>query len=90
MSRRRPSPRECFKCGSTEHLIRDCDQKTKQAEGQKTSEDQPKAQEKDNDKSVKVSGPNNTGLYAPTVVNDKPVYCLIDTGATLTIISTKV
>ena len=90
VSRRRPPPRECFQCGSTEHLIRDCDQKPKQAEGQRTSEDQPKAQDKGNDKSVKVSGPNNTGLYAAAVVNDKPVYCLIDTGATLTIISTKV
>lgn len=37
-----------------------------------------------------MSGPNNTGLYAAAVVNDKPVYCLIDTGATLTILSTKV
>ncbi|MEW8542943.1 MAG: retroviral-like aspartic protease family protein, partial [Candidatus Thiodiazotropha sp.] len=88
--RRRQSPRECYQCGSTEHLIRDCDQVSKKIEAKKDTEAQPKAPEKDGDKSVKVSGPNNSGLFAAAVVNGKPVYCLVDTGATLTIISTKV
>ncbi|MCG8048996.1 MAG: reverse transcriptase domain-containing protein, partial [Candidatus Thiodiazotropha endolucinida] len=89
-SRRRRPLRECYQCGSTEHLIRDCDQNPRKTEGQKNTEDQPKVSEKDSNKSVKVSGTNNSGLFAAAEVNGKPVYCLVDTGATLTIISTKV
>ena len=57
--RRQRSLRECYQCGSTEHLIRDCDQNPKKTGGQKYTEDQPKVSEKDCNNNVKVSGTNN-------------------------------
>ena len=45
---------------------------------------------KEPDKSVKVSGVQNSGLFVTVFMNGQPVTCLIDTGATLTIISRKV
>ena len=37
-----------------------------------------------------MSGIQNSGLFVPAFVNGLPINCLVDTGATLTIISTKV
>ena len=44
---------------------------------------------KEAEKSVKVSGVQNSGLYVTAFVNGQPVTCLIDTGAKLTILSRK-
>ena len=81
---RRPFKRRCFTCGSEHHLARDCDQRPAEAETK------PKDQDKTAEKGVKVSGIQNSGLFVPALVNGRPINCLVDTGATLIIISTKV
>ena len=45
---------------------------------------------KEAEKSVKASGVQNPGLFVTAFVNGQLVTCLIDTGATLTILSRKV
>ena len=82
---RRTYPRRCFTCGSTNHMARDCDQNKNETE-KKQNVEQDK---KEPDKSVKVSGVQNSGLFVTAFMNGQPVTCLIDTGATLTIISRK-
>ena len=81
---RRPFKRRCYTCGSEDHLARDCDQRPAEAETK------PKDQDKTAEKDVKVSGIQNSGLFVPAFVNGLPINCLVDTGATLTIISAKV
>ena len=79
-----PFKRRCYTCGSKDHLARDCDQMPVLAETK------PKDQDKTAEKGVKVSGIQNSGLFVPALVNGLPINCLVDTGATLAIISTKV
>ena len=81
---RYPFKRRCYTCGSEYHLARHCDQRPAEAETK------PNDQDKTAEKGVKVSGLQNSGLFVPAFVNGLPINCLVDTGATLTIISTKV
>ena len=81
---RRPFRRRCYTCGSTDHIQRDCKQKL--------PEPGAKQQEKENvdEEAVKVSGKRSSGLFVSACVNGKPLNSLVDTGATLTIISSRV
>ena len=54
------------------------------------SDSQQKEQEIAGDDGVKVSGIQNPGLFLTILVNGQLVSSLVDTGATLTIISTRV
>ena len=81
---RRPFRRRCYSCGSTDHIQRDCKQK----------QSEPGALKKENEtldeEGVKVSGKKSSGLFITACVNGKPLSSLVDTGATLTIISSRV
>ena len=66
------------------HLAKYYEQKQDEPESKQND------QEKSKEKSVKISGVQNSGLFVTAFVNDQPVTCLLDTGATLTIISAKV
>ena len=79
-----PRKRECYRCGSTEHFIKDCNQKPPEAGTQERVN--PQAEQE----GVKVSGKKSSGLFLTACINGKPVSCLVDTGATLTIISSRV
>ena len=83
-SERQTWKRRCFTCGSEDHLARDCEQ------NQAKSGNQQQDKDKGSGKSAKVSGIHNSGLFVSALVNGQPINCLLDTGATLTIISTKV
>ena len=71
--------RKCFKCGSEEHLIYNCPKNQKTAS--ETSEDK-------NHQAKSVAG-ISSGLYAECKISNYETECLIDTGATLSIISCK-
>ena len=81
---RRPFKRRCYSCGSTDHIQRECKQK------QPEPEVQQKETEKADEEGVKVSGKKSSGLFLTACINGKPLSSLVDTGATLTIISSRV
>ena len=69
--------RECWKCGSETHFKRNCPQLKQNAETEAKCQQMTQ---------VASCG---TGLYVKCKVNGVPVESLVDTGATLTIISTR-
>ena len=74
---RRPMfKRKCYECGSENHIKRNCPQIQEQIETEAKSDQQMK--------NVSSAG---AGLYAKCKVNNMLMQCLIDTGATLTILS---
>ena len=73
---------KCFICQSDQHLKRDCPKRNSNApekKGQKPWEGK-----------ANVCGNYQAGLFIPAKLGDYVVDCLIDTGATLTLVSTKV
>ena len=79
----RPSQRpKCFICHSDKHLKRDCPQR-------KNNVPEKKGQEPSQGK-ANVCGNFQAGLFIPAKLGDYQVDCLIDTGATLSLVSTKV
>ena len=73
--------RKCYSCGSEKHLIRDCPKNKDKAPQDKT----------DSDKKGKVnmSSFQGSGLYITGKISGFEVDCLIDTGATLSVLSTR-
>ena len=80
---RQPYQRRCFSCGSTDHIIKDCKQKQQEQGTQK------KETESMEEGGVKVIGKKSFGLFLTACINGKPLSCLVDTGATLSIISSR-
>ena len=76
--------RKCFICKSDKHLKKDCPQRKDRESGRK---DQEKSQEKAN---VSVTGTNHAGLFVSAKFGQYAVDCLVDTGATLSLVSSKV
>jgi len=94
--------RRCYECGSEEHLRSNCPKlgrdtkrysKPKGDYRARTDKDSgPKNNsQKDGDKSgVKLSNFQGSGLYVAGKLAGRAIDCLVDTGATLTLISPKV
>ena len=80
----RPGNEDFFTCGLEDHLARDCEQNEAEAGNQQ------KDKVKGSRKSAKVSSIHNSGLFISALANGKSINCLLDTAATLTMISTKV
>ena len=76
--------RKCFICKSDKHLKKDCPQRKDRDANRK---DEPKSQEK---ASVCASGMPHAGLFVRAQVGKYAVDCLVDTGATLSLVSAKV
>ncbi|MCG8045579.1 MAG: retroviral-like aspartic protease family protein [Candidatus Thiodiazotropha endolucinida] len=76
--------RRCFNCNSDKHLLRDCPKPKDQNKAQK---DEKEAGEKEN---VCLSSTNLAGLFVQASLGGRSTECLIDTGATLTLLSLKV
>ena len=75
--------RRCFNCNSDQHLIKDCTQ--------------PKTSNRDKDKpgstnkeSVCLSSTNHAGLFVQAKLGEYGADCLVDSGATLSLLSSKV
>ena len=75
--------RRCYNCNSDKHLMRNCPQ--------------PKCYDKETDKtdsqdkgSVCLSSPNHAGIFVQAKIGEYGADCLVDTGATLSLISCKV
>ena len=75
--------RRCFNCSSDQHLIKDCTQ--------------PKTSNRDKDKpgstnkeSVCLSSTNHAGLFVQAKLEKYGADCLVDSGATLSLLSSKV
>ena len=62
-SERQTWKRRCFKCGSEDHIARDCEQ------NQAKSGNQQQDKDKGSGKSAKVSGIHNSGLFVSALVN---------------------
>ncbi|MEW8545264.1 MAG: retropepsin-like aspartic protease, partial [Candidatus Thiodiazotropha sp.] len=76
--------RKCFICKSDKHLKKDCPQRRdREAERKDVTKSQEKA-------SVCVSGIPHAGLFVHAKIGEYAVDCLVDTGATLSLISSKV
>ena len=73
--------RKCYLCGSEKHLLYDCP-KNKDTRGKGGSD------KKGNDK-VNLSNFQGSGLYLTGKLNGYEVDCLVDTGATLSVLSTR-
>ena len=73
--------RKCFLCGSEKHFRRNC---PKNKVEQKKDESETKGNEK-----VNLTNFQGSGLYITGQLNGHEVDCLVDTGATLTVLSTR-
>lgn len=76
--------RRCFNCNSDKHLIKDCPKPKGQ---NKEKKDSTETQEKG---SVCLSSTNHAGLFVQSKFGDYNADCLVDSGATLTLLSSKV
>ena len=74
--------RKCYKCGSEEHLQRSCPNMKKPSEDDEYGNRQRP--------SINQTGVKTTGLYASAEIDGVQVDCLVDTGATLTVISSQI
>ena len=74
--------RRCYLCGSTSHLKRNC---PKRSNMQKTENGNSSSRH-----GVKTSHPRGSGLFVEAKINGLIVSCLVDTGATMSLISTRV
>ena len=81
---RRPFWRRCYFCGATDHIQRDCKHEQSESEALK------KENKTLDEEGVKVSGRKSSGLFLTAYVNGKPLSSFVDTGATLTIVSSRV
>ena len=88
-------PRRCYECGSEEHLKMDCPKLVRHQTHRRVSTNDRRpslrleTKHKD-EKPVKSSNFQGSGLYLTGFVSGKMVDCLVDTGATLTLVSPKV
>ncbi|MCG7879813.1 MAG: RNase H-like domain-containing protein, partial [Candidatus Thiodiazotropha endolucinida] len=78
--RQQNARRKCFDCGSEDHLRYNCP-KNKKIQTDKT--------ESDENGKINVTNFKGAGLYAKARLNGYDVDCLVDTGATLSIVSTR-
>ena len=78
-SQRQKQKRACFKCGSEEHLIAKCPQWQQDATPKNASENHQ----------AKLIAGTSSGLYVNCKINNYDAECLVDTGATLSLISCK-
>ena len=76
---RQKQKRACFKCGSEEHLIAKCPQMKPVT----TTENNQESHQ------AKLIASLSSGLYANCKINNYDAECLVDTGATLSLISCK-
>ncbi|MCG8048186.1 MAG: reverse transcriptase family protein, partial [Candidatus Thiodiazotropha endolucinida] len=74
---------KCFICKSDKHLRRDCPQRKDRATDK---QDENQSREKSN---VCVSGNCHAGLFVQAKCGENTLDCLVDTGATLTLVSAK-
>ena len=72
--------RRCYKCGSTKHLRRDCPRIQRNQHMEKAVETRPHCSR--DDKSA-----DDTELYVSMLVNGMPTRFLVDTGATVSLLS---
>ena len=75
--------RRCFNCNSDQHLIKDCTQ----PKTSKRDKDKPGSTNKE---SVCLSSTNHTGLFVQAKLGEYGADCLVDSGATLSLLSSKV
>ena len=72
--------RRCYKCGSTEHLRRDCPRIQRNQHVDKAVETRPHCSRDD-------ESADDTELYVSMLVNGMPTRFLVDTGATVSLLS---
>ena len=76
--------RACFECGSESHMKRDCPnlkaELSKKTQGMQSEEKHNK---------IQTYGISSSGLYVTGKIDNITADCLVDTGATLTIVSSK-
>ncbi|MCG8047963.1 MAG: RNase H-like domain-containing protein, partial [Candidatus Thiodiazotropha endolucinida] len=77
--------RACYECGSESHFKRDCP--SLKADSSKKSQGK---QSEENHNKIQTSGISASGLYVTAKIDRINADCLVDTGATLTIVSSKV
>lgn len=75
--------RRCYNCNSDKHLIKDCPQPKNNDKGKEKADSQSKG-------SICLSSTNHAGLFVQAKFGEYGADCLVDTGATLSLISTKV
>ena len=75
--------RRCFNCNSDQHLIKDCTQ----PKTSKRDKDKPGSTNKE---SVCLSSTNHAGLFVQAKLGEYGADCLVDSGATLSLLSSKV
>ena len=79
----RPPRRRCYRCGSDKHLIRNCPKGKDEGKATPSNRGDNEAHQ------AKLVASTSAGLYAECKMNNILTDCLIDTGATLSILSLK-
>ncbi len=85
----KPPKRRCFLCDSEKHLKYNCPKNPRNQQWNKGNKEKKVPQEQEQQHQAKHVASTSSGLYVEGKVNNVVMECLVDTGATLSILSLK-